>query len=381
MCLTPPSTSNSPVSQYPQFCEMSSSSSDTSCPLNRLPSCYGSSFQQVVSGASQSDLDSDSHYHHGGWFAVPQRELLSPFPMGHGSTAWVTPDGLVAGTSTASSSSVEPDALHADFYAFAGYDSCLPAPYQTHDAYMSPSRSRSVHEPSLSSASQSWRAPSIGARPPYGYLQGPSESRFRVEGSVSSYDQGYEPQSYSTAVPPAAAYQTGGAPFASNLPSSIGASGSTAWPKEEYEVLQVYSTPQNQLPDLGPKRRLLKTNKAKRPTRKHISKEEANFQCEVIGCGKFFTRRYNCKLHVETHDEKREYPFTCTVDGCTKKFVRKTDLQRHHESVHMKQHTHKCDYCGSLFTRKDSKKRHMEDVCPKRFDIKTPDLQGLRLLA
>ncbi|EXM24906.1 Zinc finger C2H2-type [Fusarium oxysporum f. sp. vasinfectum] len=376
MYLTPPSTSNSPVSQYSQFFETSSSSSDTSCPPNRLPSCYGSPFQQAVSGVSQSDLDSNSYSHHARWFTVPQPELLSPPPMDHGSTAWVTPDGLVAGTSTASSSSVEPDALHADFNAFAGYDSCLPAPYQTHDAYMSPSRNPSVHEPSLSSTSQSSRAPSIGARPSYGYLQDPSNSRFRVEGSVSSYGQGYEPQPYSTAGPSAAAYQTDGPPFTSNLPSSLGASGSTAWPKQEYEVPQFYSTPQNQLPDFGPERRLLKTNKAKRPTRKHTSKEEANFQCEVKGCGKFFSRSYNYKSHLETHDEKREYPFPCTVDGCTKKFVRKTDLQRHHQSVHMKERNHKCDYCGRLFARKDTLRRHMEDGCSKRFDIGTLNLQG-----
>ncbi|KAG5816570.1 hypothetical protein H9Q74_011042 [Fusarium xylarioides] len=339
MYLTPPSTSNSPVSQYSQFFETSASSSDTSCTPNRLPSCYGSPFQQAVSGVSQSDLDSDSYSHHARWFTVPQPELLSPPPMDHGSTAWVTPDGLVAGTSTASSSSVEPDALHADFNAFAGYDSCLPAPYQTHDAYMPPSRNT-------------------------------------VEGSVSSYGQGYEPQPYSTAGPSAAAYQTDGAPFASNLPSSLGASSSTTWPKQEYEVSQFYSTPQNQLPDLGQERRLLKTTKAKRPTRKHTSKEEANFQCEVKGCGKFFSRSYNYKSHLETHDEKREYPFPCTVDGCSKKFVRKTDLQRHHQSVHMKERNHKCDYCGHLFARKDTLRRHMEDGCSKRFDIGTLNLQG-----
>ncbi|KAJ4267416.1 hypothetical protein NW762_003523 [Fusarium torreyae] len=357
MYLTPPSTSNSPVSQYSQFFETSSSSPDTSCPPNRLESCYGSPFQQAVStGVSQSDLGPDSYSHHARWFSVPQTELLSPPPMDHGSTAWVTPDGLVAGTSTASSSSVEPDALHSDFNAFATYDSCLPAPYQSHEAYMPANRNPSVHEPSLPS-SQSARAPAIGSRPPYGYLQDPSNSRFRIEGSVGGYSQGYEPQSYSAPGPSAATYHTDGGPFTPNLPSNLGAGASTTWPKQEYEVSPFYSTPQAQMPDLGQERRLLKTNKVKRPTRKHTSKEEANFQCEVKGCGKFFSRSYNYKSHLETHDEKREYPFPCTVDGCTKKFVRKTDLQRHHQSVHMKERNHKCDYCGRLFARKDTLRR------------------------
>ncbi|KAF4988384.1 hypothetical protein FGRMN_9803 [Fusarium graminum] len=356
MYLTPPSTSNSPVSQYSHFFETSSSSPDTSCPPDRLPFCYGSPFQQPGSTTvAQSDSGSDSYSHQSRWFPVTQAQLLSPPPMDQGSAAWVTSD-LVTGTSTASSSSVEPDALHADFNAFTGYDSCLPTSYQTHDAYMSAGRNSSVHEPSLPSTSQSGRAPTIGARP-YGYLQEPSHSRFRIEGPASTYGQAYEPQPYSTPGSSAAAYQTEGAPFASNLPPSLGTSTSSAWPKQEYEVSQFYSTPPSQLTDIGQERRLLKTNKTKRPTRKHTSKEEANFQCEVKGCGKFFSRSYNYKSHLETHDEKREYPFPCTVDGCTKKFVRKTDLQRHHQSVHMKERNHKCDYCGRLFARKDTLRR------------------------
>ncbi|KAI0394562.1 hypothetical protein F5Y17DRAFT_246182 [Xylariaceae sp. FL0594] len=114
----------------------------------------------------------------------------------------------------------------------------------------------------------------------------------------------------------------------------------------------------------------------KRQTRKLTSKEEANFQCEVDGCGKLFSRSYNYKAHMETHDKKREYPFACSYEDCTKKFVRKTDLQRHHQSVHMKEKNHRCDYCGRLFARKDTLRRHMEDGCSKRFDIGTMDLRG-----
>lgn len=98
-------------------------------------------------------------------------------------------------------------------------------------------------------------------------------------------------------------------------------------------------------------------SRMRRIPRKHTTKEEANFQCSVQGCGKFFSRSYNFKSHMETHDEQREYPFPCLVGGCAKKFVRKTDLQRHHQSVHKKERNHRCDYCGRLFARKDTLRR------------------------
>ncbi|KJZ78882.1 hypothetical protein HIM_01655 [Hirsutella minnesotensis 3608] len=116
--------------------------------------------------------------------------------------------------------------------------------------------------------------------------------------------------------------------------------------------------------------------RARRVPRKHTTKEEANFQCSVQGCGKFFSRSYNYKSHMETHDEQREYPFPCLIGGCSKKFVRKTDLQRHHQSVHKKERNHGCDFCGRLFARKDTLRRHMEDGCSKRFDIETLDLRS-----
>lgn len=99
-----------------------------------------------------------------------------------------------------------------------------------------------------------------------------------------------------------------------------------------------------------------KKDKGRHP-RRHTTKEEANYQCNVKGCGKFFSRNYNYKSHMETHDEKREYPFPCQEPDCTKKFVRRTDLQRHHQSVHAKERAHKCDYCGRTFARKDTRRR------------------------
>lgn len=100
--------------------------------------------------------------------------------------------------------------------------------------------------------------------------------------------------------------------------------------------------------------------KAPRPRksqRRLTTKEEANYQCSVQGCGKLFSRSYNYKAHLETHDDQREYPFPCQMAGCNKKFVRRTDLQRHHQSVHAKEKNHMCDYCGRLFARKDTLRR------------------------
>jgi hypothetical protein len=104
-------------------------------------------------------------------------------------------------------------------------------------------------------------------------------------------------------------------------------------------------------------RRVPSTIARTRQPRKLTTKEDANFQCHVKGCGKLFGRSYNFKAHMETHDASREYPFPCPLKDCNKKFVRKTDLQRHHQSVHMKQRNHRCDYCSRFFARKDTLRR------------------------
>ena len=96
-----------------------------------------------------------------------------------------------------------------------------------------------------------------------------------------------------------------------------------------------------------------------RQPRKLTTKEDANFQCTIRGCGKLFGRSYNFKAHMETHDARREYPFPCPMKNCMKRFVRKTDLQRHHQSVHMKQRNHRCDYCSRYFARKDTLRRQV----------------------
>lgn len=131
---------------------------------------------------------------------------------------------------------------------------------------------------------------------------------------------------------------------------------SDPWTKPEYSSLEpdMFTSSSAQIQDRQPYR--MQRAPRSRP-RKLTTKEDANYQCEVQGCGKLFSRSYNYKAHLETHDENREYPFPCTIDGCPKKFVRKTDLTRHHQSVHMKEKNHRCDFCQRMFARKDTLRR------------------------
>lgn len=84
------------------------------------------------------------------------------------------------------------------------------------------------------------------------------------------------------------------------------------------------------------------------------TRADGNYECTVEGCGKLFNRSYNYRAHMETHDADRVHPFVCAVPDCTKRFRRKTDLQRHHQSVHIKEKSHQCEYCGRFFSRKDT---------------------------
>lgn len=100
-----------------------------------------------------------------------------------------------------------------------------------------------------------------------------------------------------------------------------------------------------------------------KPPRAMTTRAEANYECSMEGCGKMFNRSYNYKAHMETHDPERVYPFTCQLPDCTKRFRRKTDLQRHHQSVHMKERNHQCEFCGRFFSRKDTLRRQVLDTC------------------
>lgn len=127
-------------------------------------------------------------------------------------------------------------------------------------------------------------------------------------------------------------------------------------------------------------------NQEKRP-RIVPTREDGNYECTVDGCGKLFNRSYNYRAHMETHDADRVHPFICALPDCMKRFRRKTDLQRHHQSVHLKEKSHQCEYCGRFFSRKDTlgrhasliyiqgarltneQYRHRDDGCSKQFNL------------
>ncbi|KAI1825181.1 hypothetical protein F4861DRAFT_208381 [Xylaria intraflava] len=285
-----------------------------------------------------------------------------------------------------------PSIIPSDYVSYTNYESTMHAPY-SHDLYSA--TTQLAHTPALSSyaapplASMASRSPdpTSSARHPLPYHSTSPMPRIKLEnghdypssGELSQYPS---PQSTHTLMTEPSSYSSraGSSGYLSDAPSG-------SWAKSDYAPTEgdpYYGGPNSSASSLASEQRprgaSVPSSRAsrapKRQTRRLTSKDEANFQCEVEGCGKLFSRSYNYKAHMETHDKKREYPFACTFEDCNKRFVRKTDLQRHHQSVHMKEKNHKCDYCGRLFARKDTLRRHMEDGCSKRFDIGTMDLRG-----
>ncbi|KAI0876336.1 hypothetical protein GGS24DRAFT_498918 [Hypoxylon argillaceum] len=283
------------------------------------------------------------------------------------------------------SSMGEQGILSSDYGPYVSYDSAaMHAPY-SHEMYST----HLPHAPALSYApsplaSMSSRSPDPNSsRHSLSYHSTSPMPRIKLE-SGHEYSSGGELSQYPSprsthglmVEPSSYGSQAGSSGYISDAPSG-------SWVKSDYPPIGAdpyYAGPSGSTSSLVLERQHQPGSRParsqKRQTRKLTSKEEANFQCEVEGCGKLFSRSYNYKAHMETHDKKREYPFCCTFEDCNKKFVRKTDLQRHHQSVHMKEKNHKCDYCSRLFARKDTLRRHMEDGCSKRFDIGTMDLRS-----
>ncbi|KAI8946872.1 hypothetical protein F4801DRAFT_38021 [Xylaria longipes] len=274
--------------------------------------------------------------------------------------------------------------LSSDYVPYVSYDSAMHASY-SHDLYSA----HLAHAPALSYAPSPLapmpsRSPDpASSRHSLSYHSTSPMPRIKLEGG-HEYSSGGELSQYPSprsshalmAEPGSYGSQAGSSGYLSDAPSG-------SWAKSDYPPMDAdpyYAGHNGSTSSLASDRRQQAPSRSsrapKRQTRKLTSKEEANFQCEVEGCGKLFSRSYNYKAHMETHDKKREYPFSCTFEDCNKKFVRKTDLQRHHQSVHMKEKNHKCDYCGRFFARKDTLRRHMEDGCSKRFDIGTMDIRG-----
>ncbi|KAK4209339.1 hypothetical protein QBC37DRAFT_54819 [Rhypophila decipiens] len=354
--LTPPSLTRSPSSPSNTYCPSERSSLDYPSPSlveqqYKISSIYGEPPCSVT-----SSMDQETH--------LPPLESLGP-------SDWNSPNVM----HPASSASGMPSILSGEYDSFNSY------PY--HDVYHghhTPGHAHSVHTSTPPPTGAVTRSPIPAPSRAFSYpsatsVPGSLTPRVKME-TASEYGQNMEVSHYPSPRSVHASYPSDSGAYTSTSGGYLSDGGSSGWHKSDYQPLehdQYYPAPPQATAFLHERRRV---NRPRRAQRRLTTKEEANFQCEVKGCGKLFSRSYNFKAHMETHDEKREYPFPCTVNDCNKKFVRKTDLQRHHQSVHMKERNHKCDYCGRLFARKDTLRRHMEDGCSKRFDIASLDLRA-----
>ncbi|KAH6656198.1 hypothetical protein BKA67DRAFT_599532 [Truncatella angustata] len=273
-----------------------------------------------------------------------------------------------------------PNILAAPYDAFNGYDASMPPSYP-HDIYVSGHTQTHAGSMSPQQFPRTLSHSPDPSRPAFAYrLSGSPPPQVKMEngGEYPELDYSRYPSPH---LGPAVPVEIGGYSSAASSSGYLSDAPSGSWPKSEYTTLESDMFTANgtapAAPSLLQDRQPYRIHRAPRSRpRRLTTKEEANYQCEVKGCGKLFSRSYNYKAHLETHDENREYPFPCAAIGCSKRFVRKTDLQRHHQSVHMKEKNHRCDYCSRMFARKDTLRRHMEDGCSKRFDIGTLDVRS-----
>jgi hypothetical protein len=391
MDLSPPALTRSPTPTSNQYCRSQRSSIDYPSPIlldqhYKIASSYGS--EQQCSMAQPMEPD----------HALPSVETMA-------SGEWASPTMIHSGP--ASASGPMPAIMSSDYETFGSYASPMQTSYTHHDVYASHHHHHHQHHhhtpqpTSPNNRSDAARSPHYASprqqQATYGFgpshdasTPSPMAPRARMVESHGPYP-GAEPSPYASSSPRSiqTSYvpETGLYHQSTYMPEPPTAA---SWPKPEYEPDTFYpggpaaaQMQQAGVTTLQDARRVFKlaARHNRRPPRRLTTREEANFQCEVKGCGKLFSRSYNYKAHMLTHDEKREYPFPCPIDGCNKKFVRKTDLQRHNQSVHMKERNHKCDYCGRLFARKDTLRRHMDDGCSKRFDIGTVDIRETYELA
>ncbi|KAL2018045.1 hypothetical protein VTK56DRAFT_1311 [Thermocarpiscus australiensis] len=364
MDLTPPALTRSPSSPANTYCSSDRSSLDYPSPglveqQYKIPSMYG---DQTCAMTPPMDAES----------SLPPLESLGHHDWN--STTVVHP---------VTSVSPMPSILSGEYDSFGSYPYGQDV-YHTHSA----SQPHSIHSSTPPQTGSAPRSPAAPPRTSIPYTPTPSvpgslTQRVKAESQTSSdYGQNMEASHYPSPRSVQTSYASDNGSYTSTSGGYLSDSGSSTWHKPEYhqpvqpEHFYPGPPPPHSSTFLHDARRQYRITRPRRAPRRLTTKEEANFQCEVKGCGKLFSRSYNFKAHMETHDEKREYPFPCQVDGCNKKFVRKTDLQRHHQSVHMKERNHKCDYCGRMFARKDTLRRHMEDGCSKRFDIGTLDLRA-----
>lgn len=261
-----------------------------------------------------------------------------------------------------------PQILASGYNPFTTFQPYLQTSYPTSEAYPPPPSHTPAltHSPAPSAGTSALsNTISIEPRRTFGYDPRATSATVKIE-APSGFDQSFSSMQYAPADSIQDSYQAQHFVNNSNLIS---------WSKEDDATsTALFTSPPDQ--PTSPEQPGSTGPPVRRQIRKHTTKDEANFQCQVNGCGKFFGRSYNYKSHMETHDEEREYPFPCPVDDCDKRFVRKTDLQRHHQSVHTSERNHRCDYCARLFARKDTLRRHMEGGCSLRFEFGGKDPRG-----
>jgi hypothetical protein len=314
--------------------------------------------------------------------------------------AWTGNPVTAAASPAASTTSSMPHVLASDYNEYTNYEtSCIPASYASVAPYGRPASHSPAFlrtPPPTSTDLPGRDATTLVHRGSYGF---PHDQVAQKQDMNETISYGAVPQaSHFTPPPPQARHLASRAQFSSNGQVYLGdefqaaiQASSPAPTQLQHPQPHLPSTPlpaqlssQVSTPQLASSRmaqqeesklrhpqwtRLKAPRKSRENRRTLTSKKDANYQCQEKGCGKYFSRSYNFKSHMQTHDQDREYRYPCEVPDCTKKFVRNTDLQRHHQSVHTKERNHKCDYCGRLFARKDTLRRHMEDGCSKRFEI------------
>lgn len=348
MALSPPlSLSRSPSSTSITYCASERSSLDHPSPPDlvgqqyKLASIYGSDQRCSMT----PPMDSAS--------TLPPLGAL-------GQPEW-TASTLVH---PSSSGGPMPSILSSDYDTYEAYEPALPPPYG-HNMYQAHHcQSYNVHPSTPPPTGAITRSPDASLTSTVTYNSASSMSRsltprIKME-HAGDYGQDSQISRYPSPHSVHTAYATDSGSYTGSTSGYL-SDGESSWRNSDYQQsmdsTRYYGGPAITSPFIQDVRRPYRVARPRRAPRRLTTREEANFQCEVKGCGKLFSRSYNFKAHMETHDEKREYPFPCMADSCYKKFVRKTDLQRHHQSVHMKERNHKCDYCGRLFARKDTLRR------------------------
>ncbi|TVY90678.1 hypothetical protein LAWI1_G006503 [Lachnellula willkommii] len=234
------------------------------------------------------------------------------------------------------SSQSTPNALSAEYDPFAPFHPAVSAAYG-HDIY-----STQTAEPTALPASP---APSGNTSQRSSFSSTPASEVFTQAGSIHSYTPRIKMEDHTDYVntnesmimnsPQISHLVTSNSPYPGSLDATFyqDQHSPMGWPKIEYsgpqDLPSISSLPippydrrsesreRSGSGSQGPRRGPSTIARTRQP-RKLTTKEDANFQCHVKGCGKLFGRSYNFKAHMETHDASREYPFPCLLKDCNK---------------------------------------------------------------